>query len=249
MNFHCHWINFQWFLQLDLKGISEFLPDLTGMSNHIIEQFLKRVDEEAGHEPGTLLWSWCYQTSEQSKEKFDEFVSTSRLPDVYFWKSKHLEPKIKKVELEQVTKIWNTRSFDRFPSLQDLSCLFLGGWLDDSIIMDILSVFLDSLDLNSEIFILDPVFVQGLPTSKKKSPLDGHKYVFFPYNWKRVHWCLFVLEVSSKNILVFDSLIKTKNEYRESILCFLYICKHYLGIKDLALQSVIENVQPPSSNS
>jgi len=159
-----------------------------------------------------------------------------------------LEPKIKKVELEMVTKIWNTKSFDLFPSLQDLSCLFPGGWLDDSIIMDMLSVFLDSLDLNSEIFVLDPVFIQGLPTTKKKSPLDGHKYVFFPYNWKRVHWCLFVLEVSSKNVLVFDSLVKTKNEYRESILCFLYICKHYLGIKDLPSQSVIKNVQPPSNN-
>lgn len=32
----------------DIKGISEFLPDLTGMSNEVIENFLRKVDEEAG---------------------------------------------------------------------------------------------------------------------------------------------------------------------------------------------------------
>ena len=32
----------------DIKGISEFLPDLTGMSNEVIENFLRKIDEEAG---------------------------------------------------------------------------------------------------------------------------------------------------------------------------------------------------------
>ena len=147
-----------------------------------------------------------------------------------------------------MTKIWHTRSFDLYPSLQDLSCLFPGGWLDDSVIVDMLSLFLDSLNLNSDIFILDPVFVQGLPTTKKDSPLESQKYVFFPYNWKRVHWCLFILEVSSGRVLIFDSLKKTHNEYRESILCFLYICRFYLGIRNLPSAKTISSVVPPSNH-
>jgi len=183
------------------------------------------------------------------KESFDKVVSGSRLPDVCFWNKREVVPKIKKFELEHMAKSWTQRTFDLLPALQPLSCLFPGGWIDDSVIFEFINNFFKTNQLQNDFFLMDPVLIQGIPTTIKRSPLNQQQYVFFPFNWKRIHWCLFVLEIGSGRVLIFDSLQKIESEYRESVLCFLYICKFYLGIKNLPSEKkVLPQVIPPSMN-
>ena len=183
------------------------------------------------------------------QEDLKNMVSGSRLPDLSFWNKREVIPKIKKFELEQMLKSWKERTFDLLPALQPLSCLFPGRWIDDSVIFEFINNFFKTSQLQTDFFLLDRVLIQGIPTTSKKTLLTQQQYVFIPFNCKRIHWCLLVLEIRSGRVLIFDSMQKNESEYRESILCFLYICKFYLGIKNLPSEKkVFPQVVPPSMN-
>ena len=182
------------------------------------------------------------------KQSFHQAVDSGSLPIVSFWQSSRLRPKMKKIEMEQASKVWESKSFDFYPSLQRLSFLFPGGWVDDEILTEFANIVLETFDLKSDYVFLDPLYIQGLPSNSKSAPKTC-KYVFFPYHWNRNHWFLFVLETSSGHVLIFDSVPKKDSDYRESVLCLYFLCDKILGIRKLPSKRIFSQCIPPSAEA
>ena len=66
-----------------------------------------------------------------------------------------------------------------------------------------------------------------------------------PYHYNGNHWILLIYSVDIQKIIIFDSSPSNHEEYRETVLVFLYICRQSFNFRNIPSLSVVRRVSPP----